>query len=389
MRIAYYFPGQVVSGSYPLVECVGFLEKMGHSVRLVGTSKESWIPERMFTQATMDQVTSVQWWKTFGCDVVCANSLQTHADVLRAARDAGMRCGIDGDSDGLLSPRQWPWKWYARRYRDQRHGLALRARLLKMAWMDWKNGSAIEDALIAQIAACDFLKIESLRAAANITTILKKRGRHDLVGRLRVLPFPVRDECTKVPVSAEREPLVTVMGRLEHEQKDPVLLERSIRAILSAESTVRFAVFSRGHSNRFARLANEYAGSIRYESDASSASVLAHLQHSRILLSTSRLESLPMAGLEAICLGCRLVATPLTGYLTLCDDMEFGTTARNATPTAMRDAFLREWSVWESGQHNPIQSAARARRQFSFEAVLSKFADILAGNPSGVETTLS
>ena len=92
----------------------------------------------------------------------------------------------------------------------------------------------------------------------------------------------------------------------------------------------------------------------------------------RFIMSSSRWEGHPISGLETLCRGRTVVATPLPGFVDMVGQGEFGSIAAKHTPEALSRAAFREIEAWDNCRRNPEAIAAHWRPLVNHAVVVGK-----------------
>jgi glycosyltransferase involved in cell wall biosynthesis len=104
------------------------------------------------------------------------------------------------------------------------------------------------------------------------------------------------------------------------------------------------------------------------------------LTSARVLLSTSRFESTPVQGLEALCQGCTLVASDdVPGYRSLVHNGAYGETFKRNSAEECASAIQREMERWNKGMRNPKSIADHWRSRCSLETIASRLLALAQG----------
>lgn len=372
-RLLYCVNGGLANGSIPILEQSHYWGKAGWPTRFISRSRRTEFDAVPWTQLNSAEASHPEWWRQFKAEQAVFYSMRVPIPYLQAARSAGLTVTIDADSECILSPRQSLLRWH-NRYRDARHSLFMRLKMVRLSCRDWCAMRSIERDVVARIDACHFLKVETPEAAMSARHLLARLKRHDLQHKLVEIPFPVRHEFLECRVDGRRDFSFAVMGRLTDQQKDPGMLLSVVRKLIGAGKNVRAVIMAREGSEPFRELAAKAPGQIEFVQGVSRAVVADFLSRSSIFLSTSRIESLPVAGLEAACAGCAIVGTPLLGYKHLCGSLGYGAHSRAHSTGDVVTAFKKVAQSLTPKMHHAIALDARSR--FSLDAVTAKWTEV-------------
>ena len=248
-----------------------------------------------------------------------------------------------------------------------------KAKLLK-AWLhSWLiEGRAQDRAVFDSFDIADYVKIESEEPARIIREFLARRGRANLAKKIVVIPFAVRKSFTEGPVKLDRQELIIAAGRLGAQQKDPFLLEQSLRQYLETPNPVPVELHIRGDAPNLERLA-ESNKKLHLFKNTPPKVLCGRLAEAQVLLSTSRFESTPIQGLEALCQGCTLVASDrVPGYTSLIAEGAFGETFRRSSADDCVRALQQEIERRRKGLRDSQKIAVEWRGRCSLETVSAR-----------------
>lgn len=242
--------------------------------------------------------------------------------------------------------------------------------------------SAGQEALLFKtFELVDYIKVESDEPARILREFLMQRNRGSLAKKVVVVPFAVRNIFISEPVDQPRKELVIVAGRLGAQQKNPTLLEEGLRRFLDKSSSARVEMHVRGEAPNLEKFAATHPRVELFKQTAS-RDLCKRLTTARVLVSTSRHESTPVQGFEALCEGCTLVASEdVPGYRSLIQNGAYGETFRRDSAEECAGAIQREMERWNRGLRDPKSIAEHWRSRCSLEAVSLRLLD-LAGQPA-------
>ncbi len=293
--------------------------------------------------------------------------------ILHAAREAGTKVLIECDSDGYVSIRQDPLRVLKVKMWDPRYTWRHQAGIVK-AWLQevLMKSAGREALLLKALELADYIKIESEEPARLLCEFLQRRTRAQLVEKVVIIPFAVRDIFVSEPVDLPRKELVIVAGRLGAQQKNPTLLEKALRRFLEKSPSARVEIHVRGEAPNLQALAASHP-QVELFKQTASHELCKRLANARVLVSTSRFESTPVQGLEALCQGCTLVASDdVPGYRSLVHDGDYGETFKRDSAEECASAIQREMERWNKGRRDPKAIADHWRSLCSLEAVTSR-----------------
>lgn len=328
-----------------------------------------------------EKIRTVQWWKNESLDMAILYGAESFdASILQAAREAGTKLLIECDSDGYVSIRQDPLRDLRVRRWNPTSSWRDKASTLK-AWLHelLLQSSRREPLLFKSFQLVDHIKIESEVPAELLCAFLVQRNRACLAKKVVTVPFAVRDVFVTGPVDLPRQELVIVAGRVGAQQKNPVLLEEALRRFLEASHSARVEIHVRGEARNLEGLAASHP-QVELFKQTSSHDLCKRLTTARVLVSTSRWETTPIQGLEALCRGCTLVASDdVPGYRSLIADGAYGETYKRNSAENCASAIRRELGRWSAGSRDPKVIAEHWRSRCSLDAVTSRLLAIAQG----------
>jgi glycosyltransferase involved in cell wall biosynthesis len=384
MRLGFLVNGIAKDGSICIYDLCRHGENAGHAMRVYGRGFEGDSHGVTTVKISDEDLQRVEWWKGESLDAALFYGAGGFdPSILRAAREAGARVVIECDSDGYISILQDPLRVLQVKMWDSRYTLRHKAAIIYM-WLRelLSNGARREALIFRSLELADYIKIESEEPARLLRAFLKRRKRADLAEKVVVVYFPVRDIFVTEPVNLQRDDLVIVAGRVGAQQKDPVLLESALRRFLNASPSGNVEIHVRGDAPNLERLAASQPR-VRLFKETASHVLCKRLGSSRVLVSTSRFESTPVQGLEALCQGCTLVASDdLPGYRSLIQDHIYGETYKRNSADDCANAIQRELGRWNEGRRDPKSIAQPWRSRCSLDAVTAGLLALAEGNPA-------
>ncbi|WP_160168121.1 glycosyltransferase [Rhodopirellula sallentina] len=318
------------------------------------------------------------WWMDQGLDVAVFYRLNVFdPQALKAARDAGTTVVIETDSDGHVSARQNLFRELKIR-RDRSLTCIHQLRSWKAALDRWWQSTRFDSQVLASFEQAHWIKIESDLPARILKDFLESRNRRDLAKKLVVVPFAVRSEFTSGPVRQDRKKRIVAAGRLNSNQKAPNAMAFLAAAIGEKLPDTELELHVRGDVSMFATLANRWPN-VKVFQDSKPEFLRNRLTQSRILLSTSKWETTPIQGLEALCSGCTIVApNSVPGYASLIGNNDYGCTY--TTKYQAIDALTCELNNWCNHKRDAVAISNHWRAICDLEHVAQKFCDLTVGD---------
>jgi len=355
----------------------GFSE-LGHDsvcVRLQTTDGSHFPGILQVDESTM---TSIDFWQHHKCDVVVANTwgIPTNSALISAAKNSGAKVVIRLDTHGYNSPwcGFWPYlrvNFYSFR---EHHNSAISAIKAFSKTLLYGFPQLYDRKMLAHLSLADAIGIESHGAYKLFSRLLRSYKRHDLLEKLHVIHHPVIPdiENMEVPTRGEKDNCIVAVGRWNSPQKDAPLLIKSLALSLASAPTWRAHIYGSGGSELHelvAKYAADVNERIHIHGPKPHEQILKAFQISKICLFASRYEGCPIAGEEALCLGCSLVGPPdVPSMHDLCAP-RFGTLSSSRSSVDISCALQSEISLWSSHQRDPIAISSSAFDIFSAQAV--------------------
>ena len=384
MRIGFLINAIVGDGSICIYDLCRHGDKAGHVTRLYGKGFKDNRDGVTTVEFSDEEIRTLDWWKRESLDAAFFYGTDGfEPSILRVARAAGARVVIECDSDGYVSMLQGPLRVLRVRMWDSRYTLRHKAAIINVWLRHLLFKSAKHEAAILEgFELADYIKIESEEPARLLRGFLKRRNRERLAEKVVTVYFAVRDVFVTAPVNLQREDLIIVAGRIGAQQKNPILLEKALRRFLETPGSARLEIHVRGEAPNLERWAASQPR-VQLFKDTPSQVLCQRLASARVLVSTSRFESTPVQGLEALCQGCTLIASDaLPGYRSLIQDGAYGETFKDNSADDCAKAMQRELERWNAGRRDPKMIADHWRSQCSLDVVTSRLLALAEGNPS-------
>lgn len=108
-----------------------------------------------------------------------------------------------------------------------------------------------------------------------------------------------------------------------------------------------------------------YAGRVSVDA------MIGYLNESEVFLSTSRWETHPIGSLEAVCMGCSVVAPPIRGFRDLLAVPLHGRIARSGKPRSLADTVIEELNTWDRNERQIFMVANQCRVDFCNRTVIN------------------
>ena len=338
--------------------CFG-LRMLGVDARFVALGQPGERNDVPLITCTLEQMQQAAWWKQWNVDGVFLNSwaLPRYEPIARAIKSAGLRVILMLDSEGIVNPRIWPWRYLRQKYFVEKEGKkwfpAGRA-LLKSAAASFRMRHA---GTIRHLEHADLIVLPSPLAQERYSRHLLAMKRGDLISRLRWAPYAVVKGMTHEP-AISKKPVIVAVGRWQSLQKNAPLLVEVLERVLSARTQYSARIIGSGAEvvQKLAqRLKADCRSRIEIVGRVDHAKLPAYYRESQIFLCTSRYESFLIAAGEALCCGCSVVGDARIASMPYFAELDSGTVSSDSSLDNLVDALLAEIDAWQSGQRDPIQ----------------------------------
>ena len=342
----------------------------GHEVVLVCRGIDEKSCEIPFTVASPADEASADFWRRLHVDLaICftnINAPETH----RALREAGVFVVARADSDGQLGFRVFPAAAFLRMVHPAENPFdALkRARHFVNCWLF--HHREFDRRTIQTLERSDAVVIETELARRNLERFLRHHRRADLIPRISVVPHPVADCFISPPVTSDPGPGILCIGRWNDDQKNAPLMLATIQKVLAGNSEAKILAAGAGAREAFRAVAD--SPRVEIIGHLPNLEIPALIDRCRFIMSSSRWEGHPISGLETLCRGRTVVATPLPGFVDMVGQGEFGSIAAKHTPEALSRAAFREIEAWDNCRRNPEAIAAHWRPLVNHAVVVGK-----------------
>ena len=291
------------------------------------------------------------------------------ADYLLAAQTAGRKIIAIADSDGQVSARL---DFNARLRRDWIGGskkLIDRANLARYYLKLRLHGSRSHDQeFIRSAELSERVIFASEGARRKFSLCLTHYDRHDLLNRLRVVPYAVDSAFLTQDLSQQRGRRAIAIGRWVDPQKNAGSLAKALARYYRQGATWEVMIVGNGAATFFSKVAAR-TNRLRLAERLPPARIAELLATSRVLLCPSYWEGCPIVAFEALATGCTLVSTPLPSVTALIDDGRRGTESASYRPEDFVRAMVAEFSAWDSGLRSSVDLSRQWRTTLECERI--------------------
>lgn len=367
--------------SYASIDFDGYcheLRRLGHLPTLVLWPNSEYV-ERDFpvVQAEADEMEKEGFWRDLAVQAAIFFNWLRAPRILDAMKRAGLSVISRGDSDGQISARVFPRAaWLAL---ENGNDGALRW-LQKRQW--WLRRClilcAINDRdLLDTVERTDVVVTECDESAKHLRRIFTYYRRPELSLKLRVIPHSVSNEILQpdIPIDQKARALICG-GRWDDPQKDAHLLVATLERLLPNQGELKVTIVGSGADRLFGPLGRKFPQIVwlRRIPRREMSQLLANHQ---LILSSSRWEGYSVIALEALCMGCTLVAPPLPGFVSMAEQGRYGTIAPNRSPASLAAAVEQELALWDRGARIPAEIAAVWRNRTNTHTVIGDLLSLI------------
>jgi hypothetical protein len=237
-RIAYIY-----NGPWPLAEIslTGFysnhvigLRNLGVDVITVCRSGlESGYPYPLKCFRTETDLTNPEFWRELGCSGAVITTWHRMTDILEAIKLAGVRVLAIGESDGQVSPRDYPWATFRYSTYSQSTWRNRLGAAKVWCYSYLLKGNSIRRRIIQNVEQSDILALGSEGAVCDFRRFLDRNGATELAARVAWVPYPISTTFCDREIATERRNRIISIGRWDSAQKNRGLLASTIRRLVA------------------------------------------------------------------------------------------------------------------------------------------------------------
>jgi glycosyltransferase involved in cell wall biosynthesis len=341
-------------------------------------------------RATHEEMIDPLWWSNIAQHgVVFYNALKScHSPILHAAKAAGLAIAVNVDSTGIADLRTNPKDFWHRALMHSSH-LSMPRRVANACagfiknYYDRIKGSHLRFA--AHLANADVIGGVTPDAVGRLRRFLVINGQVEAANRVHLIPHPTHPRfILERPKPTDGKLLFVTVGRwYDQAQKRPDLLMGVINILLQRDPSFHFRVFGklipemqRWHS----LLKPEDQARVELHGVAPNAELLEAYQSAHVYFCASAYESFLIAGAEAMCCGCSIVACDspaLPGPRWFASGAR-GSLSHALTAPALAEAAILEAKAWRQGLRDGNEIANWAQKQVHATQVSKSYASLLA-----------
>jgi glycosyltransferase involved in cell wall biosynthesis len=364
MKIAIVIVAPWVRGSIDVFVYIRELTCLGHEPIVICRDRSEFVADVPVYVASAAELCDSQFYAPHRLDIAIVFSWLHDSAVTRALKDSKVYVVQRSDTDGQINVRSFPAA-SLRKSVIIESGPFIAVRCFKH-WLKryiWLHKEEAADSLSC-IEQADLTAVETDEARTNLTKFLADYGRTDLIERIRVVPHFVSERFGRRVLPSVKRRKVVSIGRWSEPQKNAALLASTIRRYLKLDSSVEFIIVGDGGESVFGPL-RKTLPQVSYIGATPHDKVSELLADCQIFFSAARWEGQSIAALEALAMGCSIVATPIPGFIDICKHPDCGTVSRGHSSTHLADALLQEMTAWREGRrdHRKISESWRLRHE--------------------------
>ena len=357
--------------------CLG-LRELGSDARLVLLGEPAEQRDPPLILGRLEDFKNPAWWSRWNATGVVLNSwgAPRFEPVARAIKHAGLRLVVRLDSNGDKSPRlnfRRYFNFLCCYHLERAQPMPVAASFLK-ALLYYTVRPAHDGPMCAHVGHANLITIESPLARERFAELLRRLGRADLIGRLRVVPHPVLD-AFQFHGGGSKLPVIIAAGRWESPFKDAQKLIRVLGMALSRETTARAQVFGPGADLlhlELARLPDTVRARVSVLGPVPHRDLVPAMQQAQIILCTSRSESFHIASAEGLCCGAAVVGPAEIPSMHWFTAEQSGTLAADRSDARLAEALGEELLAWRSGKRDALRISETWRNRFTARAVAAE-----------------
>jgi len=352
------------------------------------------VPDGMpYIPATREHLSDPSWWREQRPDAIILNtwSAPRHDDIRKAALSVGCPLIEKLDTDGVKSPRIYPWHSLRRTWvnYDLRHpvtsGIPRKAEAVMRFLTTYFFPSLLDKKMVRCMERVPVYAAETPVAAARVRRFLEMYGASPMP-RVVTIPHPVNTASMGFSTEDRKSNHIIAVGRWDDAVKGWPLLRGIAERFLLKNPEWHFLIAGSGAEGEGCALQQRFSGRFRMLGKIGHEQLNGYLRSSKIYLLTSHSETFNIAGAEALCCGCSIVGPgqiPSTSYFA---GHGSGTVSNLRSLPHMLDALTAEVSLWEDGMREPAQISKIWIDELGAKSVARKYLGVIEGMTWKVKT---
>lgn len=361
------------------------LRKLGVNAWFSSLHGDTPPPEMPFISTRRDQMADPMWWSALKPDAIILNtwSALRHDDIRTAALSVGCPVIEKLDTDGVKSPRIYPWHSIRRSWVNYdlnypvSNGVPRKAEAVARFLATYLFPSLLDKPMIRCMERVRVYAAETPVASARVRRFLRMYDANPMP-RVVTVPHPVNTAQMGFSSSDIKLNQVIAVGRWDDAVKGWKLLRDTAERFLTAEPGWRILVAGAGAEDQGRMMELKYPGRFTMLGRLDHQELNAHLRASKVYLLTSHSETFNIAGAEALCCGCSVVGPaqiPSSAYFA---GKESGSISYIRNATHMSDALMAEVDEWNNQRRDPERISAQWVAELGAEAVAKRYLEIFS-----------
>lgn len=342
-------------------------------------------PGLPFLPAQHAQFADPAWWQAHKPDAIILNtwSAPRHDDIRRAALSVGCPLIEKLDTDGVKSPRIYPWHSLRRSWVnwDLQHpvsnGIPRKAEAAARFLVTYLFPSLLDKPMIRCMERVPVYAAETPVASARVRRFLRMYGAHPMPCVVTI-PHPVNMNCMGYSSTDAKRNQVIAVGRWDDAVKGWPLLKEVAKRFLQNCTEWSLVVAGIGAETEGKKMEERFPGRFSMIGRVGHEELNKLLRSSKIYILTSHSETFNIAGAEALCCGCSTVGPaqiPSSAYFA---GKNSGTVSYLRNASHMNDALMAEVDEWKNKRRDPERISSQWIAELGAEAVAKRYLEIFS-----------
>jgi glycosyltransferase involved in cell wall biosynthesis len=365
---------------------IAALAQLGHEAIFVALG-DSHPDQKRRPLLLIDYATAANpdWWMKQNPDAIVINtwSAPRHDAIRRAATSAGCPVIEKLDTDGVKSPRIYPWHSIRRSWvnHDLRHpirsGLPRKVEAMARFLVTYLLPSLLDKPMVRCMERVPVYAAETPVASARVRRFLRMYDANPMP-RVVTVPHPVNTAQMGFSPADSKLNQVIAIGRWDDAVKGWPLLKAVSERFLQNCTEWSLIVAGTGCKTEGKKMEERFSGRFSMIGRVGHEELNKLLRSSKIYMLTSHSETFNIAGAEALCCGCSIVGPaqiPSSAYFA---GKNSGTVSYLRNATHMSDALMAEVDEWNNQRRDPERISAQWVAELGAEAVAKRYLEIFS-----------
>ncbi len=338
-----------------------------------------------YIPATRKNLSDPSWWREQRPDAIILNtwSAPRHDDIRKAALSLGCPLIEKLDTDGVKSPRIYPWHSLRRTWvnYDLRHpvssGIPRKAEAIMRFLTTYLFPSLLDKKMVRCMERVPVYAAETPVASARVRRFLRMYNANPMP-RVFTVPHPVNTaQMGFSPADSKRNQVIAI-GRWDDAVKGWPLLKVVAERFLQNCTEWSLVVAGIGAETEGKKMEERFPGRFSMIGRVGHEELNKLLRSSKIYMLTSHSETFNIAGAEALCCGCSIVGPaqiPSSAYFA---GKNSGTVSYLRNASHMSDALMAEVDEWNNQRRDPESISTQWIAELGAEAVAKRYLEIFS-----------